>query len=363
LSAVFGGFNQDWSLALRWTVAISASLLFFISVLLHELAHSLVARARGLPVRSITLLLFGGVSNIEREPTSPGMEFWMAVVGPLTSIGLGLLLLFGDGALTTLPTEISDPQSYMASLGPIALLVFWLGSVNLFLGLFNLTPGFPLDGGRILRSIFWSISGNLRRATRWAAMVGQGIAWLMIFGGTSMIFGVNIPIFGGGLGNGLWLILIGWFLNSAAVQSYRLVVIQDILEDVPISQMMRRQAATVSPDCSISDLVHKHVMDSDERAFPVAQNEQLAGMVTIDDIREVSKDDWDNTSVRQIMTPSNELVTLDMQDDASKAFNKLAQRDVRQLPVVKGSDLLGLLRHRDIIRWLQLQSDTELKDF
>ena len=170
----------------------------------------------------------------------------------------------------------------------------------------------------------------------------------------------TIPIFGSGLGNGLWLILIGWFLNSAAVQSYRRVVIQDILEDVPISQMMRRQAATVSPDCSISDLVHKHVMDSDERAFPVTQNEQLAGMVTIDDIREVSKDDWDHTRVRQIMTPANELVTLDMRDDASEAFNKLAQRDVRQLPVVKGSELLGLLRRRDIIRWLQLQSDAEL---
>jgi Zn-dependent protease/CBS domain-containing protein len=359
LSAVFGGFNQDWGLIQQWAIAMGASLLFFLSVLLHELAHSLVARSRGMPVRNITLFMFGGVSNIQREPSSPGREFWMAVVGPLTSIGIGLLLLLGFGSFSNLPDKISDPQNFMESLSPLSLMAFWLASVNIYLGLFNLTPGFPLDGGRILRSIFWFITDDLQRATRWASWVGQAIAWIMIFVGTAMIFGVTIPLFGTGLANGMWLILIGWFLNSAAVQSYRRIVVHDILEDVPVSQMMRRKLNPVSLDCTVSDLVHKHVLGSDDRAFPVTHNDELVGLVTIDDIRSVSSDDWDRTVVRQIMTPVKELVILSPEDDGSQALNKLMQRDVRQLPVVSDSKLLGLLRRRDILRWMQLHSGTE----
>jgi Zn-dependent protease len=360
MSAVFGGLNPNWGIVTRWSVAIAAALLFFLSVLLHELAHSLVAKAQGMPVRNITLFLFGGVSNIQREPPTPAKEFWMAIVGPLTSISIGLLLFLGLGASASIPTSLANPEELMSSLGPMSMIVLWLGTVNVFLGLFNLIPGFPLDGGRILRSILWSLSDDLQRATRWASWAGQGIAWLMILAGTAMIFGVQIPIFGTGLTNGLWLILIGWFLNSAANQSYRRVLISEALEDVPIVNIMRRDFGSVSADCSISSLVHDHIMGSNERAYPVVENDQLAGIVTLDDVRSVSRADWDQVTVREVMTPASDLVTIDPQVDAAQAFNKLMQRDVSQLPVVRGSELLGLLRRRDIVRWLQLQSDAGL---
>jgi Zn-dependent protease len=176
LGSAFGELHPDWGPALSWGVATAAALLFFGSVLLHELAHSLVARARGIPVRSITLFMFGGVSNIQREPHSPGAEFWMAIVGPLTSLILG-------GALTVVATlgvgplqvVVSSPRQAVAALGPLVTLLGWLGSINFTLGLFNLIPGFPLDGGRMLRSLLWAASDDLRRATRWASWVGQGI--------------------------------------------------------------------------------------------------------------------------------------------------------------------------------------------
>ncbi|MGD8624821.1 MAG: site-2 protease family protein, partial [Anaerolineae bacterium] len=194
LSAVFGNTHPDWGPGLTWGVAIIAALLFFGSVLAHELAHSLVARARGIPVRNITLFLFGGVSNIQREPPSAGIEFVMAIVGPLTSVVLGVLLLVIGGLGTgTLSQSISDPNDVVAQLNPLTTLLIWLGSVNILVGLFNMIPAFPLDGGRVVRSALWAAIDDLKRATRWASWLGQGIAWLMIVAGVSMIFGLNVP--------------------------------------------------------------------------------------------------------------------------------------------------------------------------
>jgi Zn-dependent protease len=220
LAAVFGQFHPDWALSLSWGAAIVAALLFFASVLAHELAHSLVAKAQGVPVRRITLFLFGGVSNIQREPASPLGEFIMAILGPLTSLILGAVLLWIAGSTNIfLGTASGNSVQVMRQLGVVSTMLLWLGSINILLGVFNMTPGFPLDGGRVLRSILWAITGNLQRATRWAAGVGQLIAWLMIVGGIAMIFGVSLPFFGTGFLNGVWLAFIGWFLNSAAEQS------------------------------------------------------------------------------------------------------------------------------------------------
>jgi Zn-dependent protease/CBS domain-containing protein len=358
LSTVFGNLKPDWDTALRWGVAISAALLFFASVLLHELAHSLVAKARGIPVRNITLFLFGGVSNIQREPPSPGAEFLIAILGPLTSIVLGFVLTLGTIAVNTgIGTAVQDPTNLVESFGPISTLLLWLGSVNILVGFFNLIPGFPLDGGRIVRSIFWVLNDDLVKATRWASWIGQGIGWLMIFAGVAMIFGTTIPLLGTGVINGIWFAFIGWFINSSAARSYQRVVIQDILEDVPVSRMMRKQIKSVEPECIISSLVHDHVMNSDERAFPVIQDQQLVGLVTIDDIRKVSRGQWESTTVRSVMTPYDELITMDPQDDAAEAMNKLVSRDISQIPIVEGKELVGMLRRRDIVRWMQLQSD------
>jgi Zn-dependent protease/predicted transcriptional regulator len=358
LSTTFSGVHRDWGPVLVWGIAIVAALLFFGSVLAHELAHSLVARARGIPVRDITLFLFGGVSNIQREPAAPGAEFFMAIVGPLTSLVLGgLLVLLAGASVGPVQDAIADPTQAAARLNPLLTLVIWLGSVNVTVGLFNLIPGFPLDGGRVLRSILWAATGNLRRATRWAAGVGQAIAWIMIVGGIAMTFGARIPFFGTGLGGGLWLAFIGWFLNTASAQSYQQVVINDILEGVPVSRMMRKDPPTCRPTCTIARLVHEHILGTDDQAFPVLDGSQVVGLVTLEDVRRVARDAWDTMSVGDVMTPADRLVVVAPEEDASQALKKLTSADFRQLPVVHDGELVGLLRRRDVITWLQVHAE------
>jgi Zn-dependent protease/CBS domain-containing protein len=357
LAAVFGDYHANWLPSARWGLAILAALLFFASLLAHELAHSLVARHRGVPVRNITLFLFGGVSNIERDPDSPQAEFLITIVGPLTSLLVGaVMLVIGSIIAGSTGSTVSNPQEAFQQLGPVPLLLMWLGSINILLGVFNLIPGFPLDGGRILRSILWSITGDLRRATQWASWAGQTVAFLFMFLGISMVFGTSIPFFGSGLIGGLWLAFIGWFLHSAAVQSYQQVVIQDVLQDVPVARMMRPNPPTVAAHLSVSDMIHDSVMRGDDYAFPVLENNQLVGLVTLDDVRSVPHDKWETTTVSQIMTPYDRLVTTTTDEDATDAWQKLLERDVRQLPVLQGQELAGLLRRRDIIRWLQFHS-------
>jgi Zn-dependent protease/CBS domain-containing protein len=357
LSNLFSQSHSGWTPTLVWGLSILAALLFFASVLGHELAHSLVAKSQGVPVRNITLFMFGGVSNIQRDPESAGGEFWMALVGPLTSLVLGgILLLIGGSAAGPIGGSTNASQ-IVARLGPLATMVLWLGSINVTLGIFNLIPGFPLDGGRVLRSILWAISGNLRRATRWAAGVGQLIAWAMILAGIGMAFGLKIPYFGTGLAGGLWLAFIGWFLNTASTQSYQQLVVHDILEQVTVERIMRANPPTVPINSSVSELVHDHVMGTDDYGFPALDGGHLAGIVTLDDVRKVTRDKWDTVRVREIMTPTSQLLTVSPDEDAAEALDKLTQNDVRQLPVVRGGELLGLLRRRDIVKWLQLHSE------
>jgi len=359
LATTFSSAHGDWSAVLRWGIAVLGSLLFFTSVLAHELAHSLVAQSQGMTVQSIRLHLFGGVSNIQQEPPSPGAEFTMAALGPLTSLVIGTLLLAGVNLTTDVPTTRSiNPQDFIANLSPIQTIIAWLGSVNVILGLFNLIPGFPLDGGRVLRAIFWGITDNLRQATHWASRIGQGIAWLLIFSGISMAFGVTLPIFGTGLISGLWLAFIGWFMHNAAVQGYQQLIIRDILEDVPVSDLMRKDPPTVSASTTVDTLVHSHIMQSDDHAFPVLEQNQMVGIVTLDDVRSVNRDAWTATSVEDIMTPIDQLSIVSPDDCADEALKQLMGTNVRQLPVLDDEDALrGLLRRRDILKWLQLETD------
>jgi len=358
LSTTFSQVHPDWSMIFSVTMGIIAALLFFLSVLLHELAHSLVAKSQGLPVNRITLFLFGGVSNIREEPKSPGNEFAMAILGPVTSIviGFALLLLSGIGLQPQNLRHI-DPMEFLQGLSTFRTLAVWLGTINVILGVFNLIPGFPLDGGRVLRSIIWAITDNLRQATRWASYVGQAIAWLMITGGIAMIFGIRIPFFGEGLVNGVWLIFIGWFLNNAANRSYQQLVIKDVLEDVPVRQMTKRNPPTVSPDISIETLIENHIMQTDDHAFPVIRDGELIGIVCLDDVRRVSASERATKTVSDIMTPKSDLVTISPDDPANDALNEISKRSIRQLVVLQDGKLFGLVRRRDIVRYLQLQSD------
>jgi Zn-dependent protease len=244
LSSLFSSWHPDWSPVTSFAVAVAAALAFFASVLFHEMAHSLVAMVYGIPVRDITLHMFGGVSNIEREPPTPGSEFFMAVVGPLASVGLGVaLMIFGAVVSDVFAPDVSTPEQAVARLGPVSTAVMWLGPINVMVGLFNLVPGFPLDGGRILRSILWKATGSLSKATRWAALAGQLVGWSFIGIGALMAFGHRVPFFGGGFTGGLWIALIGLFLRNAAVQYQRGAAIQDALAGVRVRDLMRSPPA------------------------------------------------------------------------------------------------------------------------
>ncbi|MCJ7739497.1 MAG: CBS domain-containing protein, partial [Anaerolineae bacterium] len=268
----------------------------------------------------------------------------------------GFLVLLVGARVGPVQDAIAGPAQVAARLSPLFTLLIWLGSINITLGVFNMIPGFPLDGGRVLRSILWAATGNLRRATHWAAGVGQAIAWMMITGGIAMAFGAQIPFFGTGLGSGLWLAFIGWFLNSASLQSYQQVVVHDVLEGVTVSRMMRQDPPTCQPAYTISRLVHEHILGTDARAFPVLDDGRLVGIVTLEDVRRVAREAWDITSVGDVMTPADRLVTVTPEEETSRALEKLTSVDVSQLPVVRDGELVGLLRRGDVIRWLQLHA-------
>jgi len=349
----FPAWHPEWGGGMRWGVAVVAAVLLFVSVLLHELSHAVVARAYGLEVRSIHLFVFGGVANIEREPETPRAELAMAIVGPLTSIALGLLFLLLAGGLVRLG---GDPERLMRDLGPTATLLFWLGPLNLFIGLFNLLPGFPLDGGRILRALLWRATGDLHAATRWASLSGQAIGLVLVFAGLAMIFGARLPVFGAGVVSGLWISVIGWFLASAAAMSYRQLVIMHLVEGVPVRRLMRTDVTAVSPGLPVARLVDDYLMRTDQRAFPVLADGRLAGLVCLEDVRVVDRDVWGEIEVGTIMTPAAALETVSPGDDLTVAMRAFSRKDVEQLPVLQDDRLVGVLRRRDILKWLELQA-------
>lgn len=356
-TGLFPSYHPDWSPALTWTTALVAAALFFLSVLLHEMSHALVGRAKGIEIKRITLFMFGGMAHLEHEPRAWRAELWMAIAGPLTSLGLGVLFfLLGGLAASGVEVDPSEPQRALAALSPLATLLFWLGPVNVGLALFNLLPGFPLDGGRVLRAIIWGATGDLHRATRWTAAMGQGIAWLFIVSGVAMMLGLRVPFLGRGLSSGLWMALIGWFLNNAARASYQRLLIQETLEHVPVSRLMQRSFASVDPDLTLDRLVDEYIVRSDQNGFPVidAESGRLVGLISLDDLRKVSREVWGRTPVRSVMTTVDALPPVSPDADAALALLELAQRKAEQLPVVEGGEVRGILRREDILRWLSL---------
>lgn len=356
-AGLFPAWHPDWGPLLIWGTAIAAALLFFGSVLLHELSHAIVGRANGIPIPRITLFMFGGMAHMEKEPPSWRAELYMAAVGPITSLVLGFVFL-GLAKMVIGPMEIDpdNPQQSFATLGPTVSLLMWLGPINIILGLFNLVPGFPLDGGRILRAALWGATGDLLTATRRASAVGQGFAWVLMGSGFLMILGLRVPIFGAGFINGLWLALIGWFLNNAAVMSYRQLLVHQWLEDVPVLRIMHTRFERVAPQLSLQALVDEHLMPSGQRAFPVEERGQFIGMICLRDLPKRPRDAWKTTTVGDIMTPRHELVTLSPEQDAAAALDLFGKRDVNQLPVLKNEQLLGFVRREDILKWLSLHA-------
>jgi Zn-dependent protease/predicted transcriptional regulator len=355
LTSVFSQMHADWPPVEQLGIALVASLLFFGCILAHELAHSLVATRFGLRVRSITLFLFGGVSNIEQEPRSAKVEFWTAVVGPLTSILLGVGFLVLAGLITRVALrDVEDPQSAIGRLGPLPTLLAWLGPINLVIGVFNLVPAFPLDGGRVLRSILWGLSGDLPTATRRVSAIGQAIGWLFIVAGIAMSFGVRVPLFGVGIASGLWLAFVGWFIRSAASQASRRLAIDEALAGHTVGEVMRRDGPVVPPELSLKTFVHDYLIRSDNVALPVVSEGELVGVVSMADMRAVPPADWPQTTVADVMQPKASLAVASPDDPLVQALEELVRRDAGQLPVLDGGRFIGMLQRRDVGRWLEL---------
>ena len=357
LTSLFGTWHPDWSFATSLVVAVTATLVFFASVLFHELAHSLVALAYGVPVRDITLHLFGGVSSIEKEPPTPTAELLIAIVGPIASISLGVAMLVASAILIDLRTpDVEQAEVVVANLGPFETLLVWLGPVNIIVGLFNMLPGFPLDGGRVLRAIVWRVTGSLEKATRIAGGAGQAVGWMFVAIGLAMVLGVRMPFFGRGVVSGLWLAMIGLFLRNAALAHLRGAAVDRALSGVQVQDLMRTRGAYVDPRMPIRQVLDDWFLRHDELAWPVMQNGVFFGIVSIDDLRKTRPEEWAGKTVSEVMTPASQIVAASPHEPLNEALRKLASATVRQLPVLEGGLLVGMLYDKDVARWLELRT-------
>jgi len=275
-------YPTDWSLATRIVLGFITSILFLISILLHELMHSIVAQREGIPVHSITLFILGGVSQMTKEPEKPGDEFRMALAGPLSSLVLGGIF-YGLWYLSR------ESNTY------IATVTSWMGFINVSLGVFNLIPGFPLDGGRVLRAILWWLTNNLRRATKIASTIGRGVGYLFIFGGIYLIFTANWL-------QGVWIILIGWFLENAAVGSYRQLALMEVLKGHQASEIMTRDCLMVPAETTVDKLINEQILTSGRRCFPVVAEGRVIGMVTLHNVKTVPQEQRSIKTVRDVMS-------------------------------------------------------------
>jgi CBS domain-containing protein len=286
-------------------------------------------------VNNITLFIFGGVSNLEHEPTSAGVEFQMSLVGPLTSLligGLSFVLLVLIGRDTS----------------PLAAILGYLATANILLGLFNLLPGFPLDGGRVLRSIIWKISGSLSTATRVAAWVGQTIAYLLILGGIWLLFGGNLL-------SGIWIGFVGWFLLTGAQSAHVQFMFETMFKGVTVGEMMNSNPVTVPANISLQKLVDDFLLPHGWRSAFVMQIDQLVGLITLSDIRHTPREQWGQTLVGHVMTPLEQLHVVSPQQNLKEVMPLMVAHNVNQLAVIEEGRLVGVLSREDIMRSLQIR--------
>ncbi|HEU4405674.1 MAG TPA: site-2 protease family protein [Polyangiaceae bacterium] len=350
---VFSTWHPAWSLPARAGVAMVAALLFFASILAHELTHALGARAFGTRTRSIRLLFFGGAADIEHEPTTPLAEFVIAFAGPLASLALGVAL--SVAAFAGLEAPPDEAGRFVAALGPAATLAAWLGVSNLALAAFNLLPGFPLDGGRMLHALLWALSGSAARATQWAAGVGQMIALLLVAAGCAMALGTELPLLGSGVAGGLWLAFVGWFIHSAAQRAARRALVRDALEGVPVARLVRAPVPAAPPNLDLRSLVEGWRRVGGPRPVPVVANASLLGVVRPERVRRIDPSLWSRMTVRDVMTPRSALTAAASHDDLDGALAALAEGGLDEMPVLEGDYFVGMLRFDDILRYLELQ--------
>ena len=339
LTTQFAGEHPHWSAAQHWMAGAFTSLLFFGSVLFHELAHSVVAQHYKIPVQSITLFVFGGVARLGREPEKALHEFNVAAAGPLSSYFLAAVFWL---------LSLTFPQSELA--GALSKLLVY---VNLLLARFNLVPGFPLDGGRMLRAIVWGVTKDFGQATRIASGAGQLIAYAMI------IYGL-VQAANGNLG-GLWITFIGWFVLTAAQESYAQVTIRNYLKDLQASDVMTAEMPSVPRDISIEDYVQE-LLRTGRRCHLVTGAGKLVGLVSAHNLKEIPRDDWANTPIQRVMLPREQIHWTTPEESLLSILERMQERDINQMPVVRGEEVVGLVTRDSILRVIQTRLELGLAE-
>jgi len=316
-------------------MGLSGALLFFASLLIHELAHAFAARARDVEVEGITLFIFGGMARTTREASSPGDEFFIAVVGPLASFALAALGYIVASAASSLGLGLG-----------VVVVAEYLGFLNLILAVFNLLPGFPLDGGRLFRATVWKMTGSFRTATRIAATGGRILGWSLIG------LGLFSFLFAGGYVGGLWLVFIGWFLGHAARTSYQQVLLQEMLRPLTAAEAMSANPETVGPDLPVEGLVHDHFLRKPYSAFPVTEDGVVIGLVTLGQVRNMPKEQWKSKSVHDVMSTLEETVIIGPETPMTTVLERMREADTRRVLVAREWELMGIISATDVTRWL-----------
>jgi Zn-dependent protease/predicted transcriptional regulator len=332
----YGARYPQWTSGQLWSLGVITSLLFFGSVLFHELSHSAVARHYRIPVASITLFFFGGIASITRDPASAGQEFLMAAAGPASSY-----VLAGAFWLLALATPNDSMPNALAT---------WLAGTNALLATFNLLPGFPLDGGRVFRSIVWAITKNYSKSTRIASRVGQGIAYAMMAFGLYTAFVLHSSV------NGVWFVFLGWFLLTAARQSYQQVEAQGALEGLRAVDVMTSDMPTVARDLSLDEYA-REVSRTGRRAHLVVSDNKLVGLMRVEVLQAVPREEWPSTSVQAVMIPREKLAWIAPEEPVLSVLERMRSANVDQLAVIREDNVVGLVTRDSILRVVQARTE------
>lgn len=336
-AGVLPAFFEDWGGGLYWGVGAFLALVFFLSILFHELSHSLMAQRFGIPVHNITLFVFGGFSSLSKESETPREEFWVAIVGPLTSLGFGVLFGIGYFVLAPIDAGVAGVSAHLAV-------------INVAIAIFNMVPGFPLDGGRVLRSAIWAANKDQLNATKLASQAGQFVAFGLMGLGILAFFFLSII-------TGVWLFLIGNFLRTAAEATYRQQVVQSLLEGVPAERVARRDFVPVAPETTVLELVEEHILRGEGRAYPVVASGDVIGLVTLTDTKNVPREDWTRTRVRDAMTPRNKLKVVRPREDLARMLSLMGEGDINQVPVMENGQVVGMVHRGDLIHYIQARQE------
>jgi Zn-dependent protease len=341
LAGDFQSTQPEWGDAVVWGCATLTALLFFVTLVAHELAHAMVAKAQGRPVNSITLFALGGVAQIEDEPADAKSEFHMAIAGPLVSMAIGATCLGIVWGLGGLPLG--------ASSDPVLSVLLWLGYINLSLAAFNMIPGYPLDGGRVLRSIVWWISGDAQRSTRIASRTGRVVAVMFVAGGILRFAA------GGGFG-ALWIALIGWFLYNAAGSSYAQTRMSEILNGVRVGDLMTRDCPSVEAWTNLKAFLDDNALYSVRFCYIVTSNGQAAGLISTREVREIPPAQWMYKTVWDVMRPLDESPAIPSDAPIADALETMGRADVSQLPVAENGRIEGIISRANVLGFLEARS-------